>query len=138
MSNNTEIRQVKWRDDENALSAVRTTVFVQEQGVPAAVTFDGNDAEALHVLAKLDGQPVGCGRLTLDGKIGRMAVLRKYRGQGLGKRILEELLVVAREKAMSRVFLHAQTHATEFYAAAGFSAEGTEFEEGGLPHVKMS
>ena len=138
MSNNTEIRQVKWRYDENALSAVRTTVFVQEQGVPEAVTFDGNDAEALHVLAELDGQPVGCGRLTLDGKIGRMAVLPEYRGQGLGKRILEELLVVAREKAMSRVFLHAQTHATEFYAAAGFSAEGAEFEEGGLAHVKMS
>jgi len=138
MSNNTGVRQVKWRDDENALSAVRTAVFVQEQGVPAAVTFDGKDDEALHVLADVDGQPVGCGRLTLDGKIGRMAVLKAYRGQGLGKRILEALLLAARDQAMSRVYLHAQTHATDFYAAAGFSAEGDQFEEGGLPHVKMS
>lgn len=138
MSNSEDIRQVKWRDQEGALSALRDAVFVEEQGVPHAVTFDGSDAAALHVLAELDGRPVGCGRITQDGKIGRMAVLGECRGQGLGGRILETLEAVAQGQSMTGVYLHAQVHATAFYTRAGFVPEGEEFEEGGLAHIKMS
>ncbi|MEP1595194.1 MAG: GNAT family N-acetyltransferase [Halieaceae bacterium] len=138
MSNSEDIRQVKWRQYEEALSTLRDAVFVEEQGVPHAVTFDGSDATALHVLAELDGRPVGCGRINSEGKIGRMAVLPAYRNQGLGRRILDSLLTVAQEQSMNRVYLHAQVHATAFYTGAGFAPEGEEFSEGGLAHIKMT
>lgn len=138
MSNSEDICQVKWPEYEEALSALRNAVFVEEQGVPQAVTFDGSDAAALHVLARLDDQPVGCGRISTGGKIGRMAVLREHRNRGLGQRILEALLTVAQQQSMTHVYLHAQVQAVAFYTAAGFAPEGEEFCEGGLAHIKMA
>jgi predicted GNAT family N-acyltransferase len=67
-----------------------------------------------------------------------MAVLRGWRGRGVGAALLEALLVQAREQSMSRVMLHAQTHAAGFYRRFGFSERGEEFSEAGIPHVEMA
>ncbi len=138
MGKELQVRRVNWSDSEDALTQLRTAVFVEEQGVPANITFDGNDIDAQHLLVTQENKPVACARLMPDGKITRMAVLDDYRGQGVGRIMLDELLTIAREKALSEVYLHAQTQATDFYAKSGFIAEGPEFTEGGLPHIKMT
>lgn len=127
-----------WERDAAALRAVREPVFVIEQKVPVDEEWDALDPRSVHVLA-LDaaGRPIGTGRLTPENKIGRMAVLREWRGRGVGEAILRTLIEQARDRGIREVALHAQTHAIPFYARAGFTAEGAEFDECGIPHRLM-
>lgn len=127
-----------WAQDATALYAVREAVFVHEQQVPVEEEIDDLDPPSLHALARdAAGQPVGTGRLTPLGSIGRMAVLADWRGRGVGRVILQTLIDAARGRGLSSVWLNAQTQALDFYAAAGFVAEGTEFDECGIPHRRM-
>jgi len=129
---------VPWSDSGVMLSEVRTTVFVDEQQVPVEIERDGRDAECTHVLARdLDGQPIGAGRLMPDGRIGRMAVLREWRGSGVGGAMLAELMAEARRRGMPEVYLHSQSHAKAFYERHGFAVEGEEYMEAGIPHIAM-
>ena len=84
-----------------------------------------------------DGTLVGTGRLLRDGRIGRMAVLRPWRGKGAGGALLAELLKMAQAAGLNDLVLHAQTHAMGFYEKHGFVAEGEEFMEAGIPHFAM-
>jgi predicted GNAT family N-acyltransferase len=119
--------------------AVREKVFIREQGVPAAIERDTNDAVCRHVLAfDATGHPIGTGRLLPDGHIGRLAVLKEWRGRGVGAALFERLLELARTAGLQRLELNAQTHAAGFYERYGFRKEGTEFFEAGLPHIAMT
>ena len=137
---NFHVAMVDWVRDEQraALRALRDTVFIQEQNVPEARERDGLDGECLHVLACDEvGQPIGCGRLTPGRKVGRMAVLRDWRGQGVGVAMLRELLARARALGWTEIGLDAQTSAIGFYEREGFEAYGDVFEDAGLPHRSM-
>ncbi|WP_049622866.1 GNAT family N-acetyltransferase [Frateuria defendens] len=124
--------------DREALRAVRLEVFVHEQQVPEALEWDELDAEAIHVLARDEaGQPVGCGRLTTERKIGRMAVRRPWRGSGAGAALLRELVAQARALGWPEVALDAQVQAIGFYEREGFVAEGEVFDDAGIPHRRM-
>lgn len=124
--------------DRVALSGVRTTVFVVEQHVPVELEIDGEDPQCVHALARDDaGAPIGAGRLTPDGRIGRMAVLRDWRGRGVGSALLRALMEHARAQGMTALALHAQHAAIPFYTRHGFTPEGEEFEEAGIAHVMM-
>ena len=72
------------------ICAIRYEVFVDEQNVPEELEIDGLDGEAKHVLAFIDRVPIGTGRILIDGHIGRVAVLKNYRGHGIGKLIMKE------------------------------------------------
>lgn len=132
------IRPALWSEDISLLRAVRETVFVQEQKVPIELEWDDMDACSEHVLA-LDntGLPIGTGRLLPDGHIGRMAVLKEWRGQGVGGGLLHVLLASARGKAYPQAMLNAQLTAVPFYQKYGFCAQGKEFDEAGIPHIGM-
>lgn len=132
------VRRVTWREARPALADVRRAVFVDEQHVPEDLEWDEDDEAAVHVLAEAtDGTPIGTGRLTRSGRIGRMAVLAKWRGQGVGRAVLAALLDAARAASHPEVRLHAQVHAIAFYAQAGFVAQGETFMEAGIPHRGM-
>lgn len=133
------VRAADWSADRKTLRAIRTRVFVEEQKVPLELEWDGEDARCEHALAvAADGTAVGTGRLLRDGRIGRLAVLKEWRGQGAGSALIEYFLELARKKRFATVTLHAQTHATAFYARHGFEAHGAEFMDAGIPHVEMS
>jgi predicted GNAT family N-acyltransferase len=118
---------------------VRELVFVTEQKVPLELEWDEWDERSDHAVARdAGGQAIGTARLLPDGRIGRMAVLREWRRRGVGAALMEALLQKAREQSMSRVTLHAQTHAAGFYRRFGFSERGGEFWEAGIPHVEMT
>jgi predicted GNAT family N-acyltransferase len=132
------IARVKWHAGRDALHAVRRAVFIDEQGVPEALEWDTADEACHHVLAtSAQGAPIGTGRLLPDGHIGRMAVVREWRGRGVGSAILRALLDIAAHEGFDTVRLHAQTHALRFYARFGFVAVGAEFEEAGIAHRVM-
>jgi len=132
------VRHADWTLDQSALQAIRREVFVVEQQVPENEEWDDMDAACMHVLASSDdGAPIGTGRLLPDGRIGRMAVLKAWRGCGAGSALLRELLTLARDQGHMEVWLHAQTHALGFYRKHGFTPVGGEFMEAGIPHYEM-
>jgi predicted GNAT family N-acyltransferase len=138
MSPEFHLAHTSWQESEIALSAVRRAVFIEEQRVPAALEWDGLDECCHHVLVTAAGnRPVGSGRMKPDGHIGRMAVLRDCRGQGIGSAILVALLDLARQQYCTGVYLHAQVAAIYFYEKHGFTVDGELFMDAGIPHRSM-
>ena len=138
----TYIEMGGWPLMQNAAQAVRTAVFVHEQGIAPEDEWDADDATALHaVLFDMNGQPLGNARLLQPSvkvaKVGRMAVLEKARGQGYGARLLHALIREAKRRGHKEVHLSAQRSAEQFYAAHGFSAVGEPFDEVGIAHIEM-
>ena len=132
------VRRVEWGATRDQLRAIRTAVFIDEQKVPIDLEWDGLDPHCLHVLAmSAAGEAIGTGRLLPDGHIGRMAVLKAWRGRGVGSMLLQELVAVARQRGLAGVALNAQTHALDFYARFGFEVIGGEFMDAGIPHRTM-
>lgn len=127
--------------DLDTCLALRRRVFIEEQGVSEAEEVDGLDAEAVHLLARIDGRAVGTARLLLRGeagKIGRVCVLREMRGTGLGVALIEAALAYFRARGdINEARLSAQSHAIGFYERLGFMPEGAEFLDAGIPHRDM-
>ena len=129
---------VCWHDGEPLLRAVREAVFINEQHVPAELEWDGQEEGSRHALAlSAKGDAIGCGRMLPNGHIGRIAVLPQWRKQKVGTAIMEALLNEARSRSFRQVDVDAQTYAMPFYRGFGFREEGEEFEDAGLPHIKM-
>jgi predicted GNAT family N-acyltransferase len=132
------IELLPWSEARAPASRIRFAVFVEEQRVPPEIELDGMDQHCVHALAIApDGSAIGTGRLLPDGHIGRMAVVKQWRGRGVGSAILEALVRAAASRGDARVVLSAQTHALEFYRRHGFVAEGEVYEEAGIPHQAM-
>ena len=119
------------------ICAIRYKVFVDEQNVPEELEIDGFDGEAKHVLTFVDGLPIGTGRILSDGHIGRVAVLKNYRGLGIGKSIMKELIKCAQDLSLEKVWLSSQWHAHSFYLDLGFVCVGEIYKEAGIDHIKM-
>lgn len=132
------VNRAEYARDVDALRAVREPVFVQEQQVPIELEWDAFDPQCVHVLARdRTGRPIGTGRLTPERKIGRMAVLREWRGKGVGEAMLRALLDEAAHHRLPEVRLHAQVSALSFYAKHGFVPIGDRFMEAGIEHQTM-
>jgi YbgC/YbaW family acyl-CoA thioester hydrolase len=131
-----------WQDLQAHASAVRTEVFVHEQGIAADEEWDDADATAVHVLVCNGyGVPLGTARLlqpeTGVAQIGRMAVTRLMRGSGLGHQLMQALVQQASKRGDREVRLHAQRSAQGFYARQGFVSHGEPFDEVGIAHIEM-
>lgn len=137
MPDDVEVRTADWPGDAATIMAIRRAVFVEEQGVPAEIEWDGRDADCEHALALVNREPVGTGRLMPTGKVGRLAVLATSRRHGIGSRLLRHLVDLARSRGLREAYLHAQVYAIPFYLAHGFVAEGPEFLEAGITHRRM-
>jgi predicted GNAT family N-acyltransferase len=138
----SQVRVIEIHDDAAMVLAwtLRRRVFIEEQHVPEEIELDRDDAVATHVLALEDGVAIGCGRMVAEGdhvKIGRMAVLRERRGEGIGRRVLDHLMAIARERGFRRAVLHAQLSAEGFYLKQGYVPRGEVFEEAGIAHRLM-
>lgn len=147
------VRVVLDEADREACFAVRKEVFVVEQQVSTDEeydAFDAPEAETLHVLALGPDGPLGTGRLLFGpaaadrtggdssaGSLGRLAVLAAARGLGVGVALVRAIEDAARERGLSSVDLHAQTHALGFYERLGYVAYGPEFPDAGIAHRAM-
>ncbi len=118
---------------------IRQTVFVEEQGF--VDEFDAIDGYATHFVLFDGDLPVAtCRVYSEDGVyyLGRIAVLKEYRGKGLGGRMLAVGEEFARKSGADRIMLHAQCRAAQFYEKAGYKSRGIYDDEEGVPHLWMS
>jgi predicted GNAT family N-acyltransferase len=132
------IELMSWEKARADASPIRFEVFVAEQRVPADIELDAMDPQCIHALAYENGQAIATGRLLPDGHIGRMAVLKAWRGRGVGSAILAALMDAARRRGDAKIELSAQVHAVAFYLAHGFRPVGPVYEEAGIPHQAMA
>ena len=123
---------------------VRMRVFVGEQGIPANVEVDEADSapETVHAVALHQGAVIATGRLLpdVDGRgphIGRMAVERNWRRNGVGGEILTFLEEHGRSLGFGQITLHAQEYVKAFYADHGYAEVGETFLEENIPHREM-
>lgn len=120
---------------------IRTTVFTNEQGAVAGEEFDSYDNDADFALVVDDnGTIAGTGRVALvdNGyKIGRIAILKEYRGNHLGDMLVKALIKKAYSKGAKSVFVDSQLHAIPFYEKIGFATCGEQIVDRGLPHIPM-
>lgn len=134
------VRRISSREELEKAYTIRTRVFVREQGVPEEIELDRDDKRAFHFLAFASGKAVGTARVVMhrgSAKIGRMAVLKSYRGRGIGTKLLKRTIVMAKKQDAQKIYLHAQVPVIGFYEAMAFQCVGQVFEEAGIPHRKM-
>jgi ElaA protein len=117
---------------------LRSEVFVVEQ----ECAYLDPDARDLESTARQfwfeddDGAIVATARMLDEGdvrRIGRIATRADHRGRGLAGRLVEHFL--ATTKGPWR--LEAQAHLADWYARYGFTVDGPEYIEDGIPHVPM-
>ncbi|WP_055662320.1 GNAT family N-acetyltransferase [Jannaschia seosinensis] len=128
-------------EDLTAPLAIRTEVFVEEQGVSLAEEIDGQDGACVHWLARDDRGPVATLRVAPMGttaKIQRVAVLRRARGTGRGAALMRHVMAALAAEGFVRAKLGAQVDAIGFYERLGFVAQGPVYDDAGIPHRDMT
>ena len=132
-----QIVKVSWQQAENDLRAIRTPVFIDEQAVAPSFEWDEFDQTAVHLLAIYKNVPIACLRIIDYRKIGRMAVLKAYRRNGLGAALLLEAVQICKAHGSNTVHLSAQTHAIGFYEKCGFKVTSDIYQDVHIAHVDM-
>ncbi len=135
--NSISVRVADWQKDNADLRRIREKVFIAEQAVPPELEWDTEDAEAVHFLAYEGDYAIGAARLLLDGQIGRVSVLKDWRGLNVGDALLAAVIAEAERRGLHEQRLSAQVQATPFYERHGFRILSEEYLDAGIPHVDM-
>ena len=141
MKNNLKVEIVKWIDGHAQLKNIREKVFIQEQKVTPELEWDGMDEKAIHFLVFKDEKAIGCARAIVIKsrmQLGRMAVLKEYRGQGAGSTLIEKAIVTAKLKQLSGIHISAQCNAINFYVKFGFEVMGDTYLDAEILHRDMT
>lgn len=141
MQDEFSTRSLLWSSPlmEKALE-LRRQVFVIEQHVPEELEIDEEDRVAFHLLMLKDEEAVATLRLLPHGesiKIGRVAVKKGFRKQGIGTRLMKTAIEHAARGEFRDAMLDAQLDSIPFYARLGFAEEGEVFMDAGIPHKRM-
>ena len=140
MENKLKIEIVKWIDEYELLTMIREKVFIEEQKVTSQLEWDGMDKDAIHFLAFKDKKAVGCARAFVIQnrmQLGRMAVLREYRGKRIGSALIEIAMTLAKLNHLSGIYISAQCHAINFYKKFGFEVTSDIYLDVEIPHRDM-
>ncbi len=117
---------------------IREEVFVKEQGFQNE--FDEVDEKAVHIVLYDENIPIAVCRIYCENSayvLGRLAVIKNYRGKNIGSLMLEKAEKYVHEKGGSEIVLHAQCRAAEFYKRSGFSEYGEIDYDEYCPHIHM-
>lgn len=138
-----KVRRVKESDFE-AYRNLRIAVFVGEQNVPLELEMDEYDDlnrnDVVALAAYSDQELIGTARYLIKGKqykIGRVAVKKEFRGQGVGAKLLNTIEIQAQNNGIDSMILGAQLGAQAFYAQLGYEPYGPIFDDAGIDHVMM-
>jgi len=141
MKNNLKIEIVKWLDGLSQLKNIREKVFIQEQKVTPQLEWDDMDEKAIHFLVFNDKAAIACARPIVikdHMQLGRMALLKEYRGQGIGSALIEKAMTTAKLNQLSAIYISAQCHAIDFYKKFGFEVTSEIYLDGEIPHRDMT
>jgi len=138
MPGKTKVKKVADPAELEKVFAIRKEVFVGEQNCPPELEWEHED-ESNHFLATVNDEPAGASRWRKTDKgykLERFAVLKEFRGEGVGQALVQAVLNDLPKDA-DYVYLHAQVQAVTLYERFGFEKTGPEFEEAGIRHYKM-
>ncbi|MFK5883227.1 MAG: GNAT family N-acetyltransferase [Candidatus Izemoplasma sp.] len=116
---------------------VRTEVFIIGQTIDWQIEFDGLDRECILFTAYKDDIAVGAARL-YKNKVGRVAVLKEYRGQGFAVGLMNKVEEYAKDNKFGYLKLNAQVYVEDFYKKLGYVSEGEIFQEADIDHILMT
>lgn len=130
------------KTEYDGVRELRRHVFVEEQGIPDSLVFGGGPGDDDNLIVVLDGELViAAARIIFSShgiaKIERMAVLAIFRNLGIGSKMMTFMVAEIKNRGFSRIYLHAQCAAVDFYKTCGFHDIGKPFIEAGIKHVKM-
>lgn len=121
----------------------RESVFVVEQHCPYQET-DELDLHAWHLSALVNGELAAYARVVDPGvknsqpSIGRVMTLKKFRGLGIGRALMEEAIKFTEQTYPENdIKISAQVYLQEFYESLGFQAFEEAYDEDGIPHIDM-
>lgn len=131
------VKYGSWDQLQQDAKLIRELVFISEQNIPEQDEWDDQDAISQHFVVYDQNQPIATARLLANNSVGRVAVLKAYRGQGIGRLIMLEIIAYAQAQKRPNLKLSSQVHAISFYEKLGFSIQGDEYDECGIPHIEM-
>lgn len=102
---------------------------------------DNHEDGALHLIAMCDRKIIASARLReLPAKLGSIsyvAVLPEFQNQGIGTKLIKNLIAKAQQKNLKTLRLMSRINAIKFYQKLGFSEQENPFEYLGIPHIFM-
>ena len=141
------MNETRWTTDTNSTTykealKIRFEVFVEEQKVPEDLEIDELEDQSHHLVLYENGTPIGTARIFHVGdglyKMQRVAILKNYRGQGNGGKLVKAIEQQVHHLQGQKITLGAQIHALSFYEKLGYAVEGPEFMDAGIPHREMT
>ena len=133
-----QVKHGRWDQLQQDAKLIRTQVFICEQGITEADEWDDQDVISQHFVIYDQDQPIATARLLQNHSVGRVAVVKAYRGQGLGQMIMLEIISYAQKQRRSVLTLSSQVHAISFYEKLGFTVQGNPYDECGISHIEMT
>lgn len=135
---NDQVKQGTWAELKKDAMSIREQVFIIEQNIAPEDEWDEQDQVSLHFVIEREGLAIATARLLTDNSVGRVAVLKAYRGQGLGVLMMQAIIAEAKREKREELHLSAQVHALEFYSALGFEPQGEVYLDCGIAHINMN
>lgn len=132
-------QQTTWQESSNDILDIRNRVFMIEQHIRDNVLCDLDDNECYHIVVKNElREIVACGRITEQGRIGRLAVLLPYRGIGIGTKLFKTLIQTGKSKNLKNISLNAELSDHPFYNMQKFTSAGPVYMKQGVPHQMLA
>ncbi|GAO44839.1 GNAT family N-acetyltransferase [Flavihumibacter petaseus] len=130
-------------DEVYQLLRLRSEVFVVEQQC-VFLDMDNKDQQCWQLLGWKGSSLAATSRISPPGllfeevSIGRVVSSPKFRGEGIGRQLMEQSISSAISLfGRQPIRIGAQLYLLRFYESLGFSAQGAVYLEDGIEHVEM-
>lgn len=130
-------------EELQAMRQIRYEVFVVEQKVDPTIEIDHYDQSHPNIQylgAFIDQRLVATLRIREEQNswiLQRIAVVKEYRQQAIGSKLVNFCIVAAKNKKLKQIMLHSQVYVLDFYLKLGFIAQGDVFEEAKILHQEV-
>lgn len=131
-----QVKHGSWDQLQQDAKLIREQVFIVEQDIPEQDEWDDQDAISSHFVVYHHDQPIATALLLRNNSVGRVAVIQEYRGQGIGRMIMLDIICYAQQQHRPFLKLSSQVHAISFYEKLGFVTQGSPYDECGIPHIE--
>lgn len=128
----------KFKELNNDIISIRRTVFEKEQGFQNE--FDEIDQNCSHIVLYDSKKPIAVCRFFKENEmyhIGRVAIIKEYRGKHLGNYILQIAEDEIKKEGGQNITVSAQVRVKDFYAKNGYSEDGEIFFDEYCEHINM-
>jgi len=128
----------KYNELNDDIIKIRTSVFIDEQGFKDE--FDEIDKTCYHIVLYDSEKPVATCRYFKEGEsfhIGRVAIIKEYRGKHLGKEIMQIAEKEIKATNAEQIEVSAQVRVKEFYKKVGYKEVGEIYLDEFCEHIRM-